>query len=76
MSGRIDGITNYEIAEIVESVTNFLGSHKKYITWMETANPMLGNATPTWMLYHGRGSKLLKFVRTSLSDNTGAKRGP
>jgi len=37
--------------------------------WMTTKNPMLGGVTPLWMMEHGRGDKLAKFIRAALKEN-------
>ncbi len=40
--------------------------------WMETKNPLLGDVTPLWMMEHGKGEKLAKFIRQSWEDSRAA----
>jgi membrane protease subunit (stomatin/prohibitin family) len=40
--------------------------------WMQTPNPMLGDVTPLWMMEHGKGEKLARFMRQAYEDNCAA----
>ena len=39
------------------------------LTWMATPNPSLGGVSPLWMLEHGKGEKLGRFIRKAMEDN-------
>ena len=39
------------------------------LTWMVTPNPLLGGVSPIWMLEHGKGEKLGRFIRKAIEDN-------
>lgn len=66
---------NYDsvIAEIWDLVHNFFqGDEYKTDAWFETANPLLGNITPSDLLNMGRGEYLLRWTKSSLAENEGA----
>lgn len=37
--------------------------------WMEQANPLLGMVTPIWMIQHGKGDRLAKFIAEAEQSN-------
>jgi hypothetical protein len=39
------------------------------LAWMVTPNPLLADVTPLWMLEHGKGEKLGRFIRQAIEDN-------
>ena len=48
----------------------FNGDRDKILTWLITPNYLLGNISPNDMVAMGRKDKLLKFVKTQLSQNS------
>ena len=40
------------------------------ILWFQTTNPLLGGISPRKMICEGRFKKLLKFIQTSLDENS------
>lgn len=60
-----------QFGKAYDLVTAFFGGNlDRAVLWFRTPNPMLGEVTPEFMIYFGRGDKLLLFIRRSLSENT------
>ena len=47
----------------------FHGARDRAELWMTSKNPLLGDVTPDDMIAMGRGQKVLRWVRESLSEN-------
>lgn len=79
-SVRYDAKAPKEVREHLENVANicnlvfgFFNSDVKTKLWLQTPNPMLGNASPRDMIRFGRYQKLLRFVTQALEE--GKERG-
>lgn len=59
------------IANICNLVFQFFQDDVKTKLWLQTPNPMLGNASPRDMIRFGRYDKLLRFVTQAMDEGTG-----
>lgn len=57
-----------EWATAIDLVDRYFNDFNRTMIWFHTANPMLGNQIPGDMIRVGRYKKLLKFIKTSLSE--------
>ena len=80
-SVRFDDKAPKEVREHLENVANicnlvfqFFNDPVKTKLWLQTPNPMLGDASPRDMIRFGRYNKLLRFV-TQAMDEGGARGG-
>lgn len=60
---------NKEFFEIIVRLYNYFQDYGKVNAWLYTKNPMLGNIEPMNMVYLGRGSKVLEFIKSSEDGN-------
>lgn len=60
------------IANICNLVFQFFQDDVKTKLWLQTPNPMLGNASPRDMIRFGRYDKLLRFVTQAMDEGTGS----
>jgi uncharacterized protein (DUF2384 family) len=74
---RFDDKTPREVREHLASAANicnlvfeFFNSDVKTKLWLQTPNPMLGNASPRDMIRFGRYAKLLRFVTEAMEEGT------
>ena len=58
-----------EWATAINLVAGFFKNQDKTMLWFNTPNPLLGEQTPKDMIRIGRSKKLIKFIRTALSEN-------
>ena len=61
------------LANICNLVFDFFGDPVKTKLWLQTPNPMLGDASPRDMIRFGRYNKLLRFVTQAMEE--GGARG-
>jgi uncharacterized protein (DUF2384 family) len=74
-SVRYDAKAPKEVKEHLENIANicnlvfeFFQDDVKTKLWLQTPNPMLGNASPRDMIRFGRYSKLLRFVAQAMEE--------
>jgi hypothetical protein len=74
-SVRYDAKAPKEVKEHLENVANicnlvfeFFQDAVKTKLWLQTPNPMLGNASPRDMIRFGRYNKLLRFVTQAMEE--------
>lgn len=60
---------NDAIKEVYRLVFEFFNNDEKANDWLHTPNPNLGNCTPNDLILEGRVHKVLKFIKSSLSEN-------
>lgn len=48
----------------------FNGDLNKVNKWLNTENPMLGGIKPSDMILLGRGEKLLRFIKTAITEGS------
>lgn len=58
-----------DLANATSLVNSFFKDEAKTQTWMNSANPLLGNKEPAQMIFEGRTEKLIKFIRDRLEAN-------
>ncbi|MFT3907308.1 MAG: DUF2384 domain-containing protein [Steroidobacteraceae bacterium] len=59
------------IANICNLVFEYFQDDQKTKLWLQTPNPLLGNASPRDMIRFGRYDKLLRFVTQAMEEGTG-----
>ena len=64
-----------EWATVINLVAEFFDDKDKTMRWLFTSNPFLGEQTPRDMIRLGRSKKLIKFIRSALSENQLSKKG-
>jgi hypothetical protein len=74
-SVRYDAKAPKEVKEHLENIANicnlvfeFFQDDVKTKLWLQTPNPMLGNASPRDMIRFGRYNKLLRFVTQAMDE--------
>jgi hypothetical protein len=74
-SVRYDSKAPKEVKEHLENIANicnlvfeFFQDDVKTKLWLQTPNPMLGNASPRDMIRFGRYNKLLRFVTQAMEE--------
>jgi hypothetical protein len=72
---RYDAKAPREVKEHLENIANicnlvfeFFQDAVKTKLWLQTPNPMLGNASPRDMIRFGRYNKLLRFVTQAMEE--------
>jgi uncharacterized protein (DUF2384 family) len=58
------------IANICNLVFSFFNDSVKTKLWLQTPNPMLGDASPRDMIRFGRYAKLLRFVTQAMEEGS------
>ena len=51
-------------------VGTYFNDHDKTMLWFQVPNPLLGDMSPRDAIRVGRFKKLLKFIQTTLDENT------
>jgi Antitoxin Xre/MbcA/ParS C-terminal toxin-binding domain len=76
-SVRYDDKAPKEVREHLENVANicnlvfqFFNDSVKTKLWLQTPNPMLGDASPRDMIRFGRYNKLLRFVTQAMEEGS------
>ena len=58
-----------DLADASSLVNSHFKDEKKTTIWMNSSNPLLGNKTPSEMIFENRTEKLMDFIKSSLIEN-------